>query len=174
MEVNVNDARKEVRRLYKELSPIVTETVRKNCKDVDSIIEKIRKNLENLDNSEIQTYMLQLSVECYYLSERKEKANIMQDIAVALNKSSYAEAYNSYDGTQGAKANQAIIDTVDKEVVKMLQTRVSDSLKGKLDEAHRMCNTLSNVLISRNAENKLKITERGVNTNNSSNSDEEF
>ena len=169
------EAKKEVKQIYKDLSPIVKETVRKNSKEVDAIMENIRKNLDTMTNQEIQQNMLKLSVECYYLSERKENANLMQDIAIALNKSSYAEAYNGNEGTQQQRANQAIVDTADKEIVKILQTRISDSLKGKLDEAHRMCNTLSNVLISRNAENKLKITERGVNTSeNTSNSNEDF
>ena len=38
----------------------------------------------------------------------------------------------------------------------MLQNAVANNLKSKLDEAHRIINVLSNVLISKNAENKLK------------------
>ena len=38
----------------------------------------------------------------------------------------------------------------------MLQSAVANCMKSKLDETHRMINTLSGVLISRNAENKLK------------------
>jgi hypothetical protein len=45
---------------------------------------------------------------------------------------------------------------MDKQVVVMLQNAVANCMKSKLDEAHRMVNVLSNVLISKNAENKLK------------------
>ena len=38
----------------------------------------------------------------------------------------------------------------------MIQNAIANCMKSKLDEAHRIVNVLSNVLISKNAENKLK------------------
>ena len=53
---------------------------------------------------------------------------------------------------------------MDKQVVVMIQSAVANGMKSKVDEAHRIVNILSNVLISKNAENKLKgVREDGDN-----------
>ena len=47
--IDINSARKEVQDTYKCLKPIVKEVVDKHSKDIDAIIAKIKKNLDNLD-----------------------------------------------------------------------------------------------------------------------------
>jgi len=154
--VNINNAKAEVSETYKSLQPIVKEIVGKHAKEIDAIIDKIRKNLTNLSNKELQDYMLQLSIETYYFAQSKDLSILMQECAIAVSKGAQADIFNSTVGTQSVRSNQAIIDSMDKQVVVMLQNAVANCMKSKLDEAHRMVNVLSNVLISKNAENKLK------------------
>ena len=160
----VNSAKKEVSEIYNSLRPIVKETVDRNTKEIDAIIGKIKKNLTTLTNKELQDYMLQLSIELYYFSERKDMSLLMQECAIAVSKGAQADIFNGTAGTQAVRSNQAVIESMDKQVVAMIQSAVANNMKSKLDEAHRIVNILSNVLISKNAENKLKgVREDGEN-----------
>lgn len=154
--MDINAAKKQVKETYDLLRPIVKETVAKNTKEIDSLISKIKTNLTTLTNKELQDYMLQLSIETYYFAERKDMSLLMQECAIAMSKGAQADIFNSTVGTQAVRSNQAIIDSMDKQTVAMIQGAIANCMKSKLDEAHRMVNVLSNVLISKNAENKLK------------------
>lgn len=154
--MDINAAKKQVKETYDLLRPIVKETVAKNTKEIDSLISKIKANLTTLTNKELQDYMLQLSIETYYFAERKDMSLLMQECAIAMSKGAQADIFNSTVGTQAVRSNQAIIDSMDKQTVAMIQGAIANCMKSKLDEAHRMVNVLSNVLISKNAENKLK------------------
>lgn len=160
----VNESKHEVKEIFNSLKPIVKETVDRNTKEIDTIIDKIKKNLTTLTNKELQDYMLQLSIELYYFSERKDMSLLMQECAIAVSKVAQADIFNSTAGTQAVRSNQSVIESMDKQVVVMIQSAVANSMKSKLDEAHRIVNILSNVLISKNAENKLKgVREDGEN-----------
>lgn len=160
----VNSAKKEVSEVYNLIKPIVKETIAKNTKEIDGVIKKIRDNLTTLTNKELQDYMLQLSIELYDFTERKDMSVLMQDCAIAVSKGAQADIFNSTAGTQIVRSNQAIVESMDKQVVVMIQSAVANGMKSKVDEAHRIVNILSNVLISKNAENKLKgVRENGDN-----------
>ena len=160
----VNTAKKEVSEVYNLIKPIVKETIAKNTKEIDGIIKKIRDNLTTLTNKELQDYMLQLSIELYDFTERKDMSVLMQDCAIAVSKSAQADIFNSTAGTQAVRSNQAIVESMDKQVVVMIKSAEANVMKSKVDEAHRNVNILSNVLISKNAENKLKgVREDGDN-----------
>lgn len=154
--MEIKEAKKQVSETYDMLKPIVKETVAKNTKEIDNIIDKIKKNLTTLTNKELQDYMLQLSIEAYYFAERKDMSVLMQECAIALSKGAQADIFNSTTGTQAYRNNMAIVDSMDKQTVAMIQSAIANCMKSKLDEAHRIVNVLSNVLISKNAENKLK------------------
>ena len=154
--MQIDEAKKEVSSVYKSLAPLVDEVTHKHSKETDSIISKVKKNLTTLDNKELRDFMLQLAIECYYFADSKDKAILMHECAIALSKEAQADIFNSTVGTQAVRSNQAIIGSMEKQVVVMLQNAVANNLKSKLDEAHRIINVLSNVLISKNAENKLK------------------
>lgn len=158
-EIDIKDANKELTDTYSQLRPIVDSVVSKNAKPIDDIIKKIRKvDLSGIDNMDIKNYMLQLSIETYYFSTIKDMAILKQEISNALLKEGIANTYNGTIGTQNARNNQAIVDNLDKQTVNMLYNAVSNNMKSKLDEAHRMINVLQNILISNNAEAKLKVT----------------
>lgn len=156
MQIEITDAKNNVVETYKQLQPIVDSIVDKNSKDIDNIIKKIKKSLSDLTNKELQDLILQLSIETYYFSHIKDMSILKQECAIALLKSAQANIFNGTSGTQVVRNNQATVDTIDKTVVNILYNAVANNMKSKLDEAHRMVNVLSNVLISKNAEAKLK------------------
>lgn len=166
--MDIKQANKELTETYNQLKPIVESVVSKQSKEIDTIISKIKKNISDLTNKELQDFMLQLSIETYYFSHIKDMSILKQECAVALMKESQANVFNETIGTQSVRNNQAIIDTLDKQAVNMLYNAVANNMKSKLDEAHRMVNVLSNVLISKNAEAKLKGAGNDIYDNNDS------
>lgn len=154
--ISIDDSLKEVNDVYKQLIPMVDDVVSKNTKEVDAIFKNIKKDLTNLTNKELQDYMLQLTVEAYYLTSIKDSSTLKQECALTLLKTGQANIFNGTAGTQNARNNQAIVDTLDKQVVNVLYNAITNRFKSKLDEIHRMINVLSNVLISKNAEAKLR------------------
>lgn len=153
--MQIDAAKKQVSDLYKSLAPIIDAVVAKHAKEIDNIVKSV-KNANSLDNEDLRKYIMQLSIENYYFAESKDKAIFMQDCAIALSKEAQADIFNSTAGTQAVRNNQAIIDSMDKQAVAMLQSAVANRLKTKLDEAHRLLGSLQGILISKNAENKLK------------------
>lgn len=154
--IDIKEANNQLTETYKQLKPIVDSVVDKNAKSIDDIIKKIRKDLTTLTNKELHEYMLQLSIETYYFATIKDASILKQECALALLKGGQANSYNMSDGTQSYRNNQAVIENLDKQTVNILYNAVSNCMKSKLDEAHRVVNVLSNVLISKNAEAKLK------------------
>ena len=155
--IDISEANQDLVEAYRSFQPIVDEIVKKNTKELDNIIGKIRKSLgQNLTHQELYNYMMQLSVETYYMSYSKDMAGLRQDCAETLMKAKQAEVFNETVGTQVVRNNQAITTTIDKQVITMIHRAVANCLRTKLDEAHRMCKTLEAVLISKNAENKFK------------------
>ena len=154
--VDIKNAKKEVLDIYKELEPTINSTVKKHSQTIDKIMDSIKSNITTLTNKEIQDYMLQLQIEAYDFAIDKDNSLMKQECAVAVTRTRQASIYNKTDGTQQYRQNQAIEDTIDSQTVQIIYNAVTNQLKSKLDEVHRMINVLSNVLISRNAEAKLK------------------
>lgn len=156
--MDIKEANKQLTDVYNDLKPIVESVVNKQSKEIDKIIERIKRNVDTLTNQELQSLMLQLSIEAYYFAHIKDMAILKQEISLALAKESHANSFNSSVGTQSVRHNQAVIDSIDKQTVNILYNAVANNMKSKLDEAHRMINVLSNILISKNAEAKLRVT----------------
>ena len=151
---DIEQAKKDVNDLFKNLSPLIIEIVDKYSKELDRIFNKLT-NAKALSNEELREYMLALSVESYLFGMSKDASLLKQECAVTLMKEGQAQVYNATDGTQAIRNNQAIIDTTDKQVVNLIYSGVANMMKTKLDEAHRMVNVLNSILISRNAEAKM-------------------
>lgn len=151
---DIEQAKKDVNDLFKNLSPLIIEIVDKYSKELDRIFNKLT-NAKALSNEDLREYMLALSVESYLFGMSKDASLLKQECAVTLMKEGQAQVYNATDGTQAVRNNQAIIDTTDKQVVNLIYSGVANMMKTKLDEAHRMVNVLNSILISRNAEAKM-------------------
>lgn len=149
--IEYKEANNELKEIYANLSPIVSDIVSKHTKNIDNAIGKLNKtSAETLTNQELLNLMLELQVEEFYFSTTKDLAVLKQECAVALEKTSQAEIYNSTEGTQTYRQNKAITGTIDKDIVRILYNAVANSLKTKYEETHRMIGVLNSILISRN------------------------
>jgi len=162
--MDIKDALKEIDDTYKQLQPMVDDVVNRHTKDIDVIFKNIKKDITTLSNKELQDYMLQLQAEAFDLTAVKDSSALKQELALTILKTKQATIYSATAGTSAARNNQATIDTVDKQVVSALYNAINNRFKSKLDEVHRMINVLSNVLISKNAEAKLRGGSRDDDT----------
>ena len=156
--IDIEKARQEVNDMYRELSPMVEDIVNKYALNINNLVNKISK-AQFLTNDELRDFMLSLSVEAYNFSMSKDSSILKQDCAITIMKEAQAKEYNNTEGTQVIRNNASIINTSDSQVVNLLYSSVANLMKTKLDEAHRMINTLNSILISRNAEAKLSFSD---------------
>lgn len=153
--VDIKQAQKEVRQMYEYLLPMIEETAKKHCQSVDALVNKIRTNQANLSNTELESYLRQLGIELYFLDKVKNDTTLMKDCATIAYKEAQANSYNLAVGTQTAKANQAIIDNIDKQMVELIYKQIEVRLKSSYESAFRLLNILNSLLISANARQKI-------------------
>lgn len=149
-----NVADKNVNDVYKDIGKIAKKLVDEKSKVIDDLIKTL-SNVESLSDEEIRKYMLKISLESYSFSEIKEHSVMKQDCAVALMKETQANIFNSETGTAEVRRNKSITDSNAQITVNILYNSIANLMKTKLDEAHRVVNTLNSILISRAAAAKL-------------------
>ena len=106
--MEIEQAKKEVNELFKDLAPIVQEIVDKYSIELDKIISKLSR-AETLTNEELRSNMLALSIESYMFGMSKDASILKQECATTLMKEAQAKAYNNVDGTQAVRTNQSLI-----------------------------------------------------------------
>lgn len=151
---NLDEALRQVDMTYAQLVEVANEIVAKCTPKVDAIMKKIT-DVENLSNDTIREVMLELSVSAYGFSEIKEKSAMKAECAEILRKEKYAESFNGLSGAVAAKENSAILSVSENVLVETIFDLVASILKVKLDEIHRVVDTLKSILTSRLAEAKL-------------------
>ena len=149
-----NVADKNVNDVYKDIGKIAKKLVDEKSKAIDDLIKTL-SNVESLSDEEIRKYMLKISLESYSFSEIKEHSVMKQDCATALMKETQANIFNSETGTAEVRRNKSITDSNAQITVNILYNSIANLMKTKLDEAHRVVNTLNSILISRAAAAKL-------------------
>lgn len=150
----IEKAEAEVNDTYFYLTDAVKEIVNPITANLDKLVKDLSKGINLYTNSQLWDFQMQISVEAYNIGIAKEQTSLKQTCAEALYKEGLANSYNLSVGTQEAKKQQSILDTVDKQAVNMLWSAVSSLLKTKCDEAHRLVNAIQNIQISRAAEAK--------------------
>ena len=158
--VNIDQAQADVKELYDNLEEVALKIVTSKSEPLDKLVKKLQVGIEVMGNEELRTYMAMISIESYNLSMCREQSALKDACAATLYKEGLAKSFNSASGTVDAKKNEAAIDNLDKQVVSMLYSAVSDLFKAKTDEAHRIVSTISNILISRSADAKLQYNPR--------------
>lgn len=157
---SLNTIRQNIDDIYKNLIPIANEIVSKCTKASDDIIEDIRLNINELSNDKVRDYILKISLVGYSFSEIKEKSMFKSEIAEMVRKEKYAVEYNAASGAVAARDNEATLNSSDEKVIEMIYSLVASELKVKLDELHRIVDSLKTVLTSRLSE--AKITQMGA------------
>lgn len=155
MKGNLQKALDNTEMMYSQLVTIANDIVDEHIAEASSLIDGIVKNVENLTNDAIRTSMLKLSLMAFSFGDIKEKSSLKAECAEALRKEAYAMEFNSTDGSVATKENTAIINTSDEILTETIYNLVASLFKNKLDEMHRVVDTLKTVLMSRVSEAKL-------------------
>lgn len=159
---NLQQALDNINITYQELVDIANGIVYKCIKDIIPVIDNISKNIQNISNDQLREYMLSLSLKAYSFAEIKEKASMKADVAEILRKEAYATEFNGTDGTVAVRENTAQINITDEILSSTVSELVADILKVKLDEIHRIIDTMKTVLMSRLSEAKLLSISDGA------------
>ena len=136
---------------YKDLIVIANDITERYFKQSDDIVKDLYKRVEELSDEDIRQAILKLSFASYSLGETKERSTFKSELADTIKKVAFSEKFNSAEGAVAVRENSAIIDTADETLVSKIYDYVSADFKTKLDEIHRVVDSLKSVLISRQA-----------------------
>ena len=159
MKGNLKQALETTDTMYSDLVEIANGIIKKCTGDLDAIIDDAVKNINNLTNSKLQDIMLRISLMSYSFSEIKEKSALKAECATSLRKEAYAREFTASDGAVAVKENNATLNIADETMTEAIYDLVASLFKTKLDEAHRVVDTIKSVLMTRMQEQKL-ITKK--------------
>lgn len=158
--IDITNAHNDTNEMYRYLNEVAQEFVSKYCGTLDRIVKDIAKGIDNYTNDQLRDFMARICVEAYTISTVKEQSELKESCAIALYKEGIAKSFSMTVGAVEARKNQSVIDTMDKQAVTILYTTVTNLLKAKSDEAHRLIGVLNGILISRSADAKISFNPR--------------
>lgn len=152
---DLNEALDNVELAYNEVIDIANESVAELTGDLDTLLESVYNNIENLTNDGIRDVLLKLSLRAFSFSGIKDKAAFKATLAESLRKEAYAKHYNTLGGTVSSRDSQATLSISNEIIVEHIYNLTASLFKTKLDQVHRVVDTLKTVLMSRLSEAKL-------------------
>lgn len=155
MNQNVSKALDNIDITYDELIDIANDICSDVTGDLTEMIQSAYNNIENLTNDSIRQLLLKLSLRSYSFAEIKEKSLFKATLGETLRKEAYAKSFNSTEGTVAVRENTSIINTSSEIIAEELYTLVANMFKTRVDEIHRVVDSLKSVLMSRMQEAKL-------------------
>jgi hypothetical protein len=144
---------------YDDLVEVANEIFNTTTKEVDGMMTDAYNDIEKMSNDAIRDLMLRLSLKSYTFSEIKEKSTFKATMGEILRKEAYAKNFNMIEGTVAVRETNATIQTSGEIIAEEIYTLVANMLKTKLDEIHRVVNTLQTVLMTRIQEAKLTTVD---------------
>lgn len=159
MNQNVSKALDNIDMTYDELIDIANSICEEITGDLNTMIQVAYDNVENLTNDYIRQLLLKLSLRSYSFSEIKEKSAFKATLGETLRKEAYAKNFNLTEGTVAVRENTSVINTSAEILAEEIYTLVANMFKIKLDELHRVVDTLKSVLMSRMQEAKLTTVD---------------
>lgn len=154
---NLNDALNNVEVTYSYIASIANDIVDSILSPTSNIINEINNEPTGLSVDSIRDFMVRLQLRSFELSDIKEKSALKATCAEALRKEKYARSFNEAEGTAGVKDNTALLASSEEIIVEALHNLVANLIKTKLDETHRMIDTLKSILMSKMQEAKLSM-----------------
>lgn len=155
MTPNINIAMNNVDVAYSELIDIANDILTEMVGDIDTLLGNAYDNIDTLSNDNIRDLLIRLSLRSYSFSTIKDKSAFKAALAESLRKEAYARQFNLAEGTVANRENSAILNTSAEVVVEKIYDLTADLFKTKLDEVHRVVDTLKTVLTSRLSEARL-------------------
>ena len=165
MNAQVSKALDNIDLAYNDLIDIANDICEDVSGDLNEMIQSAYNNIENLTNDYIRQLLLKLSLRSYSFSEIKDKSAFKATLGETLRKEAYAKAFNLTEGTVAVRENTSIINTSAEIVAEEIYTLVANIFKTRLDEIHRVVDTLKSVLMSRMQEAKMASVDGFVGDN---------
>ena len=156
MNEKIEQALNNVEITYKELVEISNNILDTLFKPINEDIVKVNDKINNLSIDDLRYFILKFQLNAYSLSEIKEKASMKAELSDVIQKEQFAIKFNSKDGSATVKEKLALIEVSSETVTKILCNLISNLLKTKLDQLHRLVSALTSVLMSRLSEAKFK------------------
>lgn len=158
MKGNLKKALENTDTLYNDLVEIANGITKKCIKTLDDLIANAVNNINDLTNANLQDLMLNISLVSFSFSEIKEKSLLKANCAEALRKEAYAKEFIGSEGAVATKENNATLNISDEIMVEAIYDLVSSLFKTKLDEAHRIVDSIKSILVTRMQEQKFMTT----------------
>jgi len=155
MDVKLQEALNNIEETYGDLVDIANDMLNPILEESNIIVSEVSARLNCLTVDQIRDYILRIQLAAFTLSEVKEKSAMKAEIAETLQKEQHAIKFNSMDGSAAAKDKLALVAVSAEVVSTTLYNLVSNMLKTKLDQLHRLCDALKSVLMSRMQETKF-------------------
>ena len=165
MNDKVSKALDNIDMAYDELIDIANDICADVTGDLSEMIQSAYNNIENLTNDSIRQLLLKLSLRSYSFAEIKEKSLFKATLGETLRKEAYAKSFNSTEGTVAVRENASIINTSSEIIAEELYTLVANMFKTRVDEIHRVVDSLKSVLMSRMQEAKMGTVDGFVGDN---------
>ena len=159
MTSSVAKALTNIDKTYNDLIEVANDIFETTTKEIDELMEGAYNDIEKMSNDAIRDLMLKLSLKSYTFSEIKEKSAFKATLGEVMRKEAYAENFNSSEGTVAVRENTATIQSGAEILAEEIYTLVANMLKTKLDEIHRVVNTLQTILMTRMQEAKLSTVD---------------
>ena len=159
MNQNVSKALDNIDMTYNELIDIANDVCSEVTGDLTEMINSAYNNIENLTNDSIRQLLLKLSLRSYSFSEIKDKSLFKATLGETLRKEAYAKSFNATEGTVAVRENTSIINTSAEILAEELYTLIANMFKTRVDEVHRVVDSLKSVLMSRMQEAKLSTVD---------------
>jgi len=151
----LNQALQDVEMTYSELVQIANEMTAPLFTPINELVSGLSEHVNVLTVDQIRENILVLQLKAFELSEIKEKSALKADLASAIQKEKYAVSFNGMDGAATVKDKLATVAVADAIVTEVLYNLVANLFKTKLDQLHRLVDSLKSVLMSRMQEAKF-------------------
>lgn len=140
---------------YSEVVFIANDSLKSILDPINDLVKTINAKSTSLSIDSLREYILQLQLKAFELSEIKEKSSLKAELSAALQKEAYAVQFNSMEGSAATKEKLAMAATSQEVIASALYNLVSNLLKTKLDQLHRLVDCLKSILMSRMQETKF-------------------
>ena len=140
---------------YSEIVSIANDLIDTYTADINPIVQELDRNIERLNNDQLRSMMLRLSIKAYSFGDVKERSIIKAQCAEMLKKEAYAKAFAEAEGSVAAKDSATLIKISNETLTEAIYDLVAGLFKIKLEEIRRLIDTLKTVLMSRLSEMKM-------------------
>lgn len=158
MAKDLNKALEAVEMTYSQIKEIADSMLAGPFEEPNRIVEFIQFNVESMSIDMLRDSILRLQLAVYSLSELRDRSGVKAMCAEAIRKEAYAMNYIGQDGTAGVKDSNTTLAISENIIAQCLYDLVASLTKTKVDQLHRMIDSLKSILMSRMQEMKISAT----------------